>query len=162
MYQTLTFDPRINPFLAKRRQSQSQPIELEDLPDSPAGNDYVRHGRLIGERRLFTLPSYYGELLDERILLGCWPESFAVHSFIVHEFAGGEDNFSSLPLAAADLQLIQDAIEQDQLPPTIRSMLWPSKAEENRHALRIVQQAARWLAAEDLSAERTVIYEAPQ
>jgi hypothetical protein len=117
---------------------------------------------LIGDRYFINSDRLRGELQSERYDLGYWRKHPNLHGFIVKTFADGVDACQEIGLSVEDIRSIIDAVRDRQLPETTGFFFGESDDRDEQIAedTQILEEALKWLQAEELNVWKSVIYRA--
>lgn len=117
---------------------------------------------LIGDRYFMNPERRRGELQSERYDLGYWRKHPNLHGFIVETFADGVDACQEIGLSVEDIRSIIDAVRDRQLPETTGFFFGESDDSDEQigEDTQILEEALKWLEAEEPNVWKSVIYRA--
>jgi len=116
---------------------------------------------LTGDRYFMEIRKR-GEVKAERYELGYWRKHPNLHGFIVETFADGMDECQLIELGTDDLKKIIHAVKNRELPETTGFFFGVSDDSDEQIAedVTILEDAIKWLEADDPDAWRSIYYQA--
>ena len=116
---------------------------------------------LTGDRYFMEIRKR-GEVKAERYELGYWRKHPNLHGFIVETFADGVDECQLIDLGTDDLKKIIHAVKNRELPETTGFFFGVSDDSDEQIAedVTILEDAIKWLEADDPDAWRSIHYQA--